>query len=1663
VRTKRLIYFVFTVLFFGQNQSALAQSQSSLEKRAAQAFVQQNYAAALVDYRQLLAKDQQNPKFNYHYGVCLFEVDNHFEAAKYFDVALGLKQIPDPLLYYYRAQIFQEQYFFAQAIKAYENYQQLSQQAKTPRDVSRQIAECQRGLKEVSAFIRLPLLSLQTTKNPKFYSAYPFAPDDYTFYEAPEVHSKNNAKYAHVPVYAYKRGMKYRILASYGPKGTQLDLYIQKKDVNNNWGSPQLIGGGVNDPLSNESFGFYDAASQTLYFSSTAQSIGAHDLFKASFELTTNTASAIEKMPYPYASPSDDLFYVCDAAQNQAYFATSRQGVVGQYEIYTLQLDAPVRSNFVFAGFFTNELQPESKALSLQFTDLLTSEVYGPFVSDATGAYQVALPQKGDFLLEIQVDGASKVFQTRFSIPNLKPQTILQQQVLYFSDELGKEQWQVRNQLLEQDPATQLAGLSKLQMNVAKGGLLQAKTSALESSKPLQASLAATWGFAAQDTAAFVTQMIDTLLAAEVSLENQVRLMELLRQDFEQQLNAREQLLAKLSQYIAEPGSATERKELLQELAGVESALAFNQRWIQINQAANIPDLVLLDTLRALNERHQALLLSGDSLGLLAGWTQQQAALQQYLEIAAFDGASALEAAALEQQRSLQKLIQEEAAVKVQQQQVAQQIKQLQTDLPLQSKKEQAQTQLQIAARERESKALDATAAQLRSEREAAAAELQVYDQASRKATYLKAAENQSLPQINLQSSYDELLAQYAQQQDLSQNLKSQLATTENGNLGSNQELGNTEIINSNRTSTENGNTTSTNPISSENGNLSTTTNPNSSENGNVSTSNSENGNLGSNQELGNTEIINSSRTSTENGNTTSINPNSSENGNVSTTTNPTSENGNVSITNSENGNLGSNQELGNSEIINSNRSSTENGNTTSTNPISSENGNVSTSTDPNSSENGNVNTTTPENGNLGSNQELGNSEIINSNRSSTDNGNTTSTNPNSTNPNSTENGNTTSTNPISSENGNVSTTTPENGNLGSNQELGNSEIINSNRTSTENGNTTSTNPISLENGNVSTTTNPISSENGNVSTSTNPTSENGNVSTTNSENGNLGLNQELGNTEIINSNRTSTENGNTTSTNQELIQAQISRFEQELLAISMMGGDEIPKTLPKIERLGLSNEALESLEQQLVLPVIDATEQGVDVAAYVNYAEQRRVFEQTKNELVRNQQELRAIEEDFRAEKKEQLAALILAQLQLQERLNAQQRALVALPNQAVYEALLQQNYRPQVSAQAELAQGVGSAAVAGSVFALQEKQAQTQATPLPVGLPCPQGLVFRVQVGAFRKPVPAERFREFTPVDGQVLANGLTVYMAGYFSSSTEALQQQKLIRTLGYPDAFVVAYQNCSRLSLAQGRALETSTTSRPQELASSSLFASPGQGLYYTVQVGVYNRPLTSEAQIGLSELIEAKTAKGQYRYASGKFGNLKDAKVRQQLAVAKGITDAFIVAYYQGKRIDLAQARLLAQSGIAFEQNFEQNQVPALSAELQQKLLALELPQTQPLKIPDPVLRYETKCTDCQAELSRYNRVGVFAYDPEKDLIMSAMQKASEWDVVQLMYMKELRKKTPTLKGETQTLELNRDGLDGAFVDWLLRQANSYELSKDQQGNLQLRFVLPSVD
>ncbi len=1603
-------------LFFWQTPSIVAQTQASVKKRADQAFSQQKYAEALPDYRQLLAKDPQNPKLNFCYGVCVFEVVQHFEAAKYFDVAIGLKHIPDPLLYYYRARIYQEQYFFTQAILTYQTYQKLTLDQKAALNVRSHIEECERAQMEIKQFSQLPLLSVASTSNLKFYNVFPFDPEDFSFYEAPEVHRKNNAKHQHVPVYAYKRGMKYRILASYGPKGEQLDLYLQRKDVANNWAEPVLINGGVNGLVSDESFGFYDATTKTLYFTSTANSIGASDLYMASYDLNANIASNVERMPYPYSSPVDDLFYVTDPAQQRAYFATTRQAKVGQYEIYTLELDQPVQLRFVFSGHFYNDLEPLSKTVSLRFKSLNSQEAFGPYVSDSDGNYTVALPSSGDYELEISVSGASKVYTTRFGIPKLAPGKGLQQVLRYGTDDYGQEKWQVLNQIFESEPTEQLASLAKLQLDVAKGNLLQTSPQ-LSSSASTQTNLAASWGIATQDTATFVSILTDSLLAAEVSLENQVRLMDLLRQDFEKQLNTRESLLAELSTLLLNSDNQDQKLQVLATLNEVEDKLGFIKRWIAINQEANIPDLVLLDTLQQLNERNQLLLHMGDTLLLLERWQERQVAIQQYLQIAAFDGASAIAAAQLEQQLRLEQIIKEEATNKEQQRQLTQQINKLQADQALLSKKEQAQTKLEMEALQVNLADVSAHAEQLRILRESQAKEVEIYDQDQLKALYLKESENQSLPKVDFQVTYDELLAQYAQQGSLSEQLKADvhLNTMENGNLSSTVQSSTKEQTIPETTIPE---PSIEEPIIQE------TTIPEPSieepiiqETTNLEPSIEE-------ASIQETTIPEPSIKEASIPETTNPEP-SIEELTIQETTipEPSIEEASIPETTIPEPSI---EEASIPETTVSEPSIEELTIQETTIPEPSiEEASIQETTIPEPSiEEAYIQETTVSEPSIeeASIQETAVPEPSIEEASI----------PETTNPE-----------PSIEELTIQETTIPEPSIEGAS--IPETTIPEPSIEEASIPETTVSEP-SIEELTIQETTIPEPSiEEASIQETTVPEPSISAPETSYPKN----------------------ENINPEHTN---LTQRVHEFTQQFEALSNLNDLDINQ-LPVLERVGLTNEELDTLALALTLPSSKNNAPQVlannmltteaEIQGYINYLAERRAFEQTKEELLQNQIAIRALEENYEPQAQQKLLDLLVSQTALLAQLSNQKQNLLQVENQAQLEALMLDNYKPEVTTLASMGQTALGQVSSKPTTTFQRQQIPTNLAPLPVGLPCPEGLVFRVQVGAFRKPVPAARFREFTPVDGQVLANGLTVYMAGYFQSSTEALQQQKLIRSLGYTDAFVVAYQNCTRLSLAQGRALEkqvvTATTNMTTQ---SSHFAGPGQGLYYSVQVGVYNRPLTSEAQLGLNELIEVRTAKGQYRYASGKFTNIQEAKIRQQQAVGKGITDAFIVAYYDGKRIDLAQAKLLSQSGIQFEtfQTVQPQQV--LTAQLQQQIQTLQIPEMKKVILPDPISRYEIRCSDCPSELSRYNRVGIFIYDDQKELIISAVQKESQWDLVQQMYLKEMRKRNASLKGATQTLLLEQRNLDGAFMDWILRQHNGYELFKDEQGQLQLRYILP---
>lgn len=93
----------------------------------------------------------------------------------------------------------------------------------------------------------------------------------------------------------------------------------------------------------------------------------------------------------------------------------------------------------------------------------------------------------------------------------------------------------------------------------------------------------------------------------------------------------------------------------------------------------------------------------------------------------------------------------------------------------------------------------------------------------------------------------------------------------------------------------------------------------------------------------------------------------------------------------------------------------------------------------------------------------------------------------------------------------------------------------------------------------------------------------------------------------------------------------------------------------------------------------------------------------------------------------------------------------------------------------------------------------AYSASNPIPVNSGWPDGLVFAVQIGAFRNPIPQDHFRGFTPIRGEQISTGITRYSAGLFDAFNQARTAQNAIRDLGYSDAFVVAYLNGERIAL------------------------------------------------------------------------------------------------------------------------------------------------------------------------------------------------------------------------------------------------------------------------
>jgi hypothetical protein len=347
---------------------------------------------------------------------------------------------------------------------------------------------------------------------------------------------------------------------------------------------------------------------------------------------------------------------------------------------------------------------------------------------------------------------------------------------------------------------------------------------------------------------------------------------------------------------------------------------------------------------------------------------------------------------------------------------------------------------------------------------------------------------------------------------------------------------------------------------------------------------------------------------------------------------------------------------------------------------------------------------------------------------------------------------------------------------------------------------------------------------------------------------------------------------------------------------------------------------------------------------------------------------------------------------------------------------------------------------------------------------------------------------------------------YMAGFFNNSQRAISARDEIRKLGYADAFAVAYCDGKRISLAEARRLEQAgqclakgtnqlilevamntmkkiqlddTTKRLRvnpldynkaEGAAPASAIEGSKGLFFTVQLGVFNRPIAANTVYQLEPLMTLRLPNGQICYSVGQFNSIEEAGLTQAEARTKGIPDAFITAYYKGQRITLDEAKLLiAASGTkVLESNIIKTSGTQQDGTTSSKVATGELTLNRTVEedpiilIPQQEVQLVSRITYAEyprEELNRYNSKGFFYYDEIDQHIKSNVANSAE----QLPSVYYFRNDLDTLqlakeKDSVHYFKLDIDKLElrGDFSEWFVRYPGRKELREVETG-LEIRI------
>ncbi|MGM0666739.1 MAG: tetratricopeptide repeat protein [Bacteroidota bacterium] len=220
-------------------------------------------------------------------------------------------------------------------------------------------------------------------------------------------------------------------------------------------------------------------------------------------------------------------------------------------------------------------------------------------------------------------------------------------------------------------------------------------------------------------------------------------------------------------------------------------------------------------------------------------------------------------------------------------------------------------------------------------------------------------------------------------------------------------------------------------------------------------------------------------------------------------------------------------------------------------------------------------------------------------------------------------------------------------------------------------------------------------------------------------------------------------------------------------------------------------------------------------------------------------------------------------------------------------------------------------------SLFSEQYEQEE-----IPVNPELPEGLVYRIQLAAFRNPQEPSFFGGMGPLSiYRAEGSDVNFYYTGLFRTKEEAEKALVKVKKKKFNDAFIIAIMDGARISMEKAEQLE-------KQWSYISLFgndtiikplveeAEPPT-LLYRVQVMRVKEKVDDDDELDLLERLADKrsydifeTADNEYVYLIGKFLTFESAETYADLLYRNGMEDAKVVAYLGRKEIPLETAKQL---------------------------------------------------------------------------------------------------------------------------------------------------------